>query len=119
MADDAMAVIDRFNETWNAGDLDGVLAMLTDDAVFENTSPAPDGTRYVGPEAIRTAWAPVFATPGMRFEGEEAVVCGNRVTTLWRYHWVNADGTPGSIRGIDLFTVRDGKVAAKLSYVKG
>ena len=29
------------------------------------------------------------------------------------------DGTPGHVRGVDVFRVRDGKVAEKLSYVKG
>ena len=32
----------------------------------------------------------------------------------WRYEW---DG--GHVRGVDVFRVRDGKVAEKLSYVKG
>jgi len=35
------------------------------------------------------------------------------------YRWENADGTRGHIRGVDLFRVQDGKVAEKLSYVKG
>jgi hypothetical protein len=55
----------------------------------------------------------------MRFDTEEAVVAGDRVTTRWRYHWTNDDGSEGHIRGIDLFKIRDGKVAEKLSYVKG
>ena len=38
----------------------------------------------------------------------------DRVVQLWRYSW---DG--GHIRGVDVFKVRDGKVAEKLSYVKG
>ena len=29
------------------------------------------------------------------------------------------DGMPGHIRGVDVFRVRGGKVAEKLSYVKG
>jgi hypothetical protein len=32
----------------------------------------------------------------------------------WCYSW---DG--GHVRGVDMFRVRDGKVAEKLSYVKG
>ncbi len=32
----------------------------------------------------------------------------------WRY-----DYGDGHVRGVDLFTVRDGRVAEKLSYVKG
>ena len=35
--------IDRFNEAFNRHDADAVNALLTDDTVFEDTSPAPDG----------------------------------------------------------------------------
>jgi hypothetical protein len=38
---------------------------------------------------------------------------------LWCYHWVDASGTPGHIRGVDVYTLRDGLIAEKLSYVKG
>ena len=31
----------------------------------------------------------------------------------------NRNGQPWHLRGVDVFTVRDGKVAAKLAYVKG
>ena len=36
------------------------------------------------------------------------------MVTRWRYYF---DG--GHVRGVDVFTVRDGRVAEKLSYVKG
>jgi hypothetical protein len=42
------------------------------------------------------------------------VVAGDRAAVRWRFDWGD-----GHIRGIDLFKVRDGKVAEKLSYVKG
>jgi hypothetical protein len=32
--------------------LDGVMAHMTEDCVFENTSPAPDGERQVGTDAV-------------------------------------------------------------------
>ena len=33
----------------------------------------------------------------------------------WTFHW---DDRGGHVRGVDVLTVRDGKVAQKLSYVK-
>ena len=45
---------------------------------------------------------------------EEVVVADGRVVVRWRY-----DFGGGHVRGVDLFTVRDGLVAEKLSYVKG
>jgi glycogen debranching enzyme len=42
------SVIDRFNEAFNRHDAEAVAALLTDDTVFEDTSPAPDGKRIRG-----------------------------------------------------------------------
>jgi hypothetical protein len=37
----------------------------------------------------------------------------------WRFTWSEPDGSPGHVRGVDVLRMRDGKVAEKLSYVKG
>ena len=111
---DPFEVIDGFGNAWGAHDLDATLALITDDCVFESTDPAPDGTRYTGHEAIRKAWRPIFDDVNARFEAEDTFGFGDRVVQLWTYSW---DG--GHVRGIDVFLVRDGKVAEKRSYVKG
>jgi predicted SnoaL-like aldol condensation-catalyzing enzyme len=93
---------------------------MTDDCIFENTSPFPDGTRYEGQAAVRTFWADFFAgSPHAHFEAEDTFAAGDRATVRWRYTWKNDDGSEGHIRGVDVFRVRDGKVAEKLAYVKG
>jgi ketosteroid isomerase-like protein len=113
--DEALNVVEAFNERFGAADVEGALALMTDDAVFESTSPAPDGARYVGLAQIRAVWTALFAdAPAARFDVEESFAVAERVVVRWRYDWGD-----GHVRGVDLFTVRDGKVAAKLSYVKG
>ena len=113
--DQTEATILRFNTAFNAHDVDAVMALMTEDCVFENTSPAPDGERYEGQAAVRGAWERLFAgAPEARFEAEEMVVMGDRCVVRWRYDW-----GAGHVRGVDLFRVRAGKVAEKLSYVKG
>ncbi len=49
-------VIDRFNEAFNRHDVEGIMALMTNDVVFENTSPRPDGERYDGQESVRGFW---------------------------------------------------------------
>jgi len=110
----AREVVDEFSVAWGAHDLERALAMLTDDCVFDATGPAPDGARCVGREAIRAAWQPIFDDTNSQFDLEEVVAADDRVVALWRYSWAD-----GHVRGIDVFRVRDGKVAEKLSYVKG
>ena len=117
--ENTVETVARFSEAFRRHDIDGIMAMMTDDVVFESMMPAPDGTRVEGQVAMRAFWEQMFTkTPTAHFETEDSFACGDRCTVLWRYSW-NTDGVPGHVRGIDVFTVRDGKVAAKLSYKKG
>jgi ketosteroid isomerase-like protein len=112
-------VIDRFNDAFNRHDADGVAALLSDDTVFEDTSPAPDGRRIEGKAAVGAFWREWFArNPDAHFEAEEIIVSGDRAVVRWIYRKTR-NGQPWHLRGVDIFTVRDGKVAAKLAYVKG
>ena len=119
LSDSTVDVVNRFNDAINRHDAAAVAALLTDDTVFENTGPAPDGSRIEGKAAVVAFWEKWFVSnPDARFEAEEVVVAGNRCTVRWVYRKMR-DGKPWHLRGIDVFTIRDGKVAAKLAYVKG
>ena len=112
-------VIDRFGETFSRQDADGLAALLTEDTVFEDTSPAPDGRRIEGRAAVVEFWRGWFArNPDASFETEETIVCGKRAVVRWVYRKMR-NGQRWHLRGVDIFAVRDGRVAAKLAYVKG
>jgi ketosteroid isomerase-like protein len=114
-----LEAVHAFNEAFNRHDVDAVMEAMTEDCVFDSTRPPPDGERIVGQAAVRAFWEQFFArSPSARFETEEIFASGDRCVVRWAYHWVK-DDKPGHIRGVDVFRVRDGKVAEKLSYVKG
>ena len=60
------------------------MSLLTDDTVFEDTSPPPDGRRIEGKLAVATFWREWFArNPDARFEAEEVVVLdGEQIKSL-------------------------------------
>jgi len=110
-------VVHRFNDAFNRHDVDAVMALITADCVFENTLPPPDGERFVGASAVRAFWERFFAaSPYARFEAEEIFASGDRCVVRWVFHW---DDRGGHVRGVDVMRVRGGRVAEKLSYVKG
>jgi ketosteroid isomerase-like protein len=112
--------IERFNEAFNRHDVHAVMSLMTEDCVFENTYPPPDGERFEGQQAVRGVWQRLFqASPRAHFQTEEMFTSGDRCVVRWLYTWKDKEGATGHVRGIDLFRVRDGKVAEKLSYVKG
>ena len=117
----AMRIVMEFNEAFNRHNVPEMMKLMTEDCVFENTDPAPDGTRYSGKEAVTQFWQDFFRqSPKARIEIEEIFGMGNnRCVMRWRYQWVDAAGKKGHVRGVDIFQVRDGLISEKLSYVKG
>jgi ketosteroid isomerase-like protein len=110
----ALAAHARFTAAFDAQDVDAIMATMTPDCVFEDTSP-PDGKRHAGAAAVRAAWTALFvASPHGVFTTEETLAADDRVVVRWRYDWGE-----GHVRGVDVFTVRDGLIAEKLAYVKG
>jgi ketosteroid isomerase-like protein len=114
-----IAAVEAFNEAFNRHDVDAVMAHMTDDAVFESTSP-PAGERHEGAEAVRAAWEAFFAaSPTAHFDAEEVIATGDRCVVRWVYTWTGERGTTERVHGVDVMRVRDGRVAEKLAYVKG
>jgi predicted SnoaL-like aldol condensation-catalyzing enzyme len=115
-----MRLVIAFNEAFNRHDLAGMMQLTSDDCVFEDTAPAPDGTLYKGKAAIAKYWQGFFtASPQAHIKVEEMLGVGIRCIMRWRYDWVDAAGNPGHVRGMDMFRVQNGLITEKLSYVKG
>ncbi len=122
MSDDVtratIEAVERFNSAFNQHDVDATIALMTEDAVFESTSP-PDGERHEGAAALRLAWERLFTeTPTAHFDAEEIIATGDRCVVRWTYSWQDGD-VQHHVRGVDVLRVRDGKIAEKLAYVKG
>jgi rhodanese-related sulfurtransferase len=114
--DPVLAIMERFTAAMNSHDLDAALALVADDIVFESTTPAGDGARYCGKEAVGQVWGQMLATaPQARFSIEEQFSDGSeRAVVRWRYDWAD-----GHVRGVDIVRVRNGQLAERLAYVKG
>ena len=110
----------EFNEAFNRHDVAGMMQLMSDECIFENTYPAPDGTVYAGKETVTQFWRDFFReSPQAHIEIEEIFGLGERCIMRWRYSWVDVEGKQGHVRGVDLFRVREGFILEKLSYVKG
>ena len=116
----AIRVVLQFNEAFNRHDVAEMMQLTSDDCVFENTAPAPDGTVYSGKKAVTQFWQDFFReSPHAHIEIEEIFGCGTRCIMRWRYDWVDVAGNKGHVRGVDIFQVKNGLICEKLSYVKG
>lgn len=115
-----LEAVEAFNGAFAAHDADAVMAHMTGDCVFENTSPAPDGERLTGAEAVGRFWREFFAsTPSATFRNDETFVAGDRAVVRWTFEWDEGPENRGHVRGVDVIRVQSGLVAEKLAYVKG
>lgn len=116
----AMRIVLQFNEAFNRHDVAGMMQLMSDDCIFENTYPAPDGTAYAGKQAVTRFWEDFFRqSPHAHIEIEEIFGLGMRCIMRWKYSWIDEGGNKGHIRGVDVFKIRDELICEKLSYVKG
>ncbi len=116
----AMRTVLKFNEAFNRHDVAGMIQLVSDDCIFENTTPAPDGTVYTGKEAITQFWQDFFRqSPQAHIQIEEIFGLGFRCIMRWRYEWVGAAGQKSHIRGVDIFKLKDNAIIEQFSYVKG
>jgi ketosteroid isomerase-like protein len=101
-------------------DLDRILRHFAGDAVFDGPRGAEAfGTRFVGIEALRKAFADRFAgIPDVRYEEDDHFVAGDRGASEWTLRGTTTEGVRLEIRGCDLWTFRGDKVVKKDSFWK-
>ena len=115
-----VALLDAFAAAWNRHDVDGLMACMAPDCVFEAAAGADvTGARHAGTDAVRRAYAAVFATyPDARWNQPRHFVAGDRAVSEWTFTGTMKDGTRVEVNGCDVFTLTHGKIALKNSYRK-
>jgi len=107
----------RFTEAFNRDDLDGVMAFMAEDAIYDEFN----GRRSCGRQAIREAFVPQFRGDfgRIRFRTEDLFVDPESGKALIR--WVctlEGDGRSSAWRGLDILRFEDGLLAEKHTYAK-
>jgi ketosteroid isomerase-like protein len=110
------AILERFNQVFLTHDPTALTELVAEDCVVENTHPAPDGARYEGREACIALWTGIATMPDAYFETESIIARGDRGEIRWRLVW--GGERAGSVRGVNLMHVRDGRIVEAQGYVK-
>lgn len=116
----AMRLVLDFNEAFNRQDVAGMLALVSQDCIFENSAPAPDGERVRGRADLTQYWNDFFRNSAhAHLHIEEIFGLGMRCVVRWSLEWQDVAGIKSHVRGADIFQVREGLICERFSYVKG
>ena len=112
--------LQSFADAFNAHDIKAIMSHMTDDCVFEaSAGPDADGQKFIGQEQVKKAFEDVFATfPDAHWDNPRHFIIGERGFTEWIFIGTKNDGVKVEVKGCDLFTFKDGKIAVKNSYRK-
>lgn len=115
-----LKLLDDFANAWNRHDADALLSMMTEDGVFETTvGHEAYGTRHAGRKALREAFSTVFRDfPDASWNDAVHVVAGDRGFSEWTFRGTDLKGKKVEVRGVDVFTFRDGLIARKDTFRK-
>lgn len=107
-------------DAFNRHDADAVMSFFAEDCIFNAVGGAEVyGTRFDTPEAIRNAFAGVWATmPDAHWAHNGHLVHGDRAVSEWTFSGTDADGSRVEAEGCDLFTLRGGKIIRKQAFRK-
>ena len=115
-AEELERIIERYNDAWNAQDVDTILSFHAPGMVFENHTAAE---RAEG-EAVRAHIAQIFANwPDLRFRGRRLYAREGLVVSEWTASATDADGRRLEWDGIDVFPFENGLILRKDVYSAG
>ena len=106
-------MIERYNDAWNAQDLDAILALHAPGMVFENHTA---GERAEG-DGVREHIATIFANwPDLSFAGRRLYARDGLVVSEWTATATTPDGRRLTWDGVDVFPCEDGRILRKDVY---
>jgi hypothetical protein len=117
----AQALLERFGEAWNKHDIDGLMACMTEDCSYLAASGTEkEGQVFSGAAAVRSAFAGIFAKfADAQWRNAAHVVQGSRGFSEWLFTATDpATNAPVAVHGVDVFVLRDGKIAVKDTFRK-
>jgi ketosteroid isomerase-like protein len=116
------SALDELSASFNAHDLDRIMAMFSDDCVLEMPrGDRPWGARSEGRKNVRRAIATRFAgLPDVHYGNVEHFVDETAQTGIsrWTITGTRQDGKKLEVNGCDFYTFGGGKVVCKDSYWK-
>ncbi len=114
---DSAQVARQAYERFANGDIDGILAMMSDDVRWEVPKVLPQGGSFEGRDGVGEFFAGVVREwPELQVESEELVADGDQAVSLGRARGKRPSGENAEWSFSHVFTVRNGKIVRFREY---
>ncbi len=111
----------RFGSAWAAGDVDGLMSLMSDQPRYRGSTGPEPGIEFVGSEQVRAAFERIAgpnagSPPAEPAPPPEMYFFEDRALAFWRLKFPGSDCL---VEGVDVMTFTDdGRIAVKDAYRK-
>jgi 2-iminobutanoate/2-iminopropanoate deaminase len=109
----------RFSEAWAKRDIDGLMALVTDDIIYGASVGPEPGATFRGRDEVRRGFEHMLRHDQvLREHAGPVLIVGDHGFAEWTYDVRLADGSDGCERGIDVLEFANGRLARKDAFRK-
>lgn len=109
------ALVSDWMKSWNEHDLNKVISLFADEAIFESWT----GSKIQGKQKIKLAWSNWFIHhDDFHFEIEDLAIDEKTqdVVLTWKLNWLGQNKAPEIRHGIDFLHFENALITLKRSY---
>ena len=118
--ENAIRIVLEFNVAFNNHNVEKMTSFFSVDCLLESPSPSPEGSLYSGKNPVTSYFQGFFRDyPDVSRKIEDIFSQGFQCVMRWRQTWVNDAGENKSVRGVDIFKVKENRICELYSYTKG
>jgi ketosteroid isomerase-like protein len=111
------AFLDRLEAATNAHDVEAIVGCFTTD--YENVAPAHPARNFTGRGQVRKNWQHIFDfVPDITVRVLARTGDDREVWSEWEMSGTRRDGTPHLLRGVIVFSLRDGRASAARFFLE-
>jgi len=116
---DRREILKRFAQAWAAGDIDALMAFVTDDCIYDASVGPNPGQTYTGRLEVREGFLTMIQHDAGGTSHERWVMAeGDYALTEWWYEFQDPRDGGRRIRGCDIFQFRGDKICRKDAFRK-
>ncbi|HET7567750.1 MAG TPA: nuclear transport factor 2 family protein [Gaiellaceae bacterium] len=115
-SDEKRALVVRYYDACSAGDVEALLATVTDDVVHYFLAPNPGSQPVAGADHLARYWRKAQALIDGRWTVDAIVAEGDEAVIEWTLFWTTSGGERVATRGAEWYRFRDGRIAEIRAY---
>ncbi|MCW3005682.1 MAG: hypothetical protein JWP17_308 [Solirubrobacterales bacterium] len=121
-ANDRGRLLDAFTSAWEAGDVDGLMALMAPECTFRASVGPEPGATFSGREAVRRGFEAFLSRPASgpppSTQTQPPLVGEDFAVTRWTSSFPQPDGPPLVVRACDVFEFAGDRIRSKDTYRK-